>query len=203
MVHRCTWCCAACTIHRTCATPAEPRQAQPVWMSGARPSQQIQHTRLARCPCCRCVDDRRARKRRSRQRRLRLRRFAPIRPERRNDTESLNMHYCTVGGSSDGAGGGSSEAGRQQLARADRRPVGAREATESGTALRGVSQDRVARGLTITSTSVDPPLSLPQSPSLSLLDAGRSRADFLSGVRVALIGRDRPLLLTYLFAEGT
>ena len=96
MVHRCTWCCAACTIHRTCATPAEPRQAQPVWMSGARPSQQIQHTRLARCPCCRCVDDRRARKRRSRQRRLRLRRFAPIRPERRNDTESLNMHYCTV-----------------------------------------------------------------------------------------------------------
>ena len=107
------------------------------------------------------------------------------------------------GGSSDGAGGGSSEAGRQQLARADRRPVGAREATESGTALRGVSQDRVARGLTITSTSVDPPLSLPQSPSLSLLDAGRSRADFLSGVRVALIGRDRPLLLTYLFAEGT
>ena len=43
-------------------------------------------------------------------------------------------------------------------------PVGAREATESGTALRGVSQDRVARGLTITSTSVDFPLSLPQSP---------------------------------------
>ena len=36
--------------------------------------------------------------------------------------------------------------------------------TESGTALRGVSQNRVARGLTITSTSVDLPLSLPQSP---------------------------------------
>ena len=45
-----------------------------------------------------------------------------------------------------------------------KRPVGAREATESGTALRGVSQNRVARGLTITSTSVDLPLSLPQSP---------------------------------------
>ena len=44
----------------------------------------------------------------------------------------------------------------------------------------------------------------PPSPLLfSLLDAGRSRADFLSGVRVALIGRDRPLLLTYFFAEGT
>ena len=43
----------------------------------------------------------------------------------------------------------------------------------------------------------------PNPPSLSLLDAGRSRADFLSGVRVALIGRDRPLLLTYFFSEGT
>ena len=43
----------------------------------------------------------------------------------------------------------------------------------------------------------------PPSPSLSLLDAGRSRADFLSGVRAALIGRDRPLLLTYFFSEGT
>ena len=112
----------------------------------------------------------------------------------------------------DGAGGGSSDAGRalegddgveQGASMAAHGPVGAREATESGTALRGVSQDRVARGLTITSTSVDPPLSLPQSPSLSLLDAGRSRADFLSGVRVALIGRDRPLLLTYFFSEGT
>ena len=54
-----------------------------------------------------------------------------------------------------------------------------------------------------SSTSVDLPLSLPLPPSLSLLDAGRSRADFLFVVRVALIGRDRPLLLTYLFAEGT
>ena len=113
----------------------------------------------------------------------------------------------------DGAGGGSSDAGRalegddgveQGASMAAHGPVGAREATESGTALRGVSQNRVARGLTITSTSVDLPLSLPQSPlTLSLLDAGRSRADFLFGVRVALIGRDRPLLLTYFFSEGT
>ena len=59
-------------------------------------------------------------------------------------------------------------------------------------------------GLLTTSTSVDLPLSLPFPPlSFSLLDAGRSRADFLSGVRVALIGRDRPLLLTYFSSEGT
>ena len=59
-------------------------------------------------------------------------------------------------------------------------------------------------GLLTTSTSVKLPLSLPFPPlSLSLLDAGRSRADFLFGVRVALIGRDRPLLLTYFFSEGT
>ena len=49
------------------------------------------------------------------------------------------------------------------------------------------------------SPAFSPPIPL----SFSLLDAGRSRADFLSGVRVALIGRDRPLLLTYFFAEGT
>ena len=48
-----------------------------------------------------------------------------------------------------------------------------------------------------------PAFSPPSPLILSLLDAGRSRADFLSGVRVALIGRDRPLLLTYFFAEGT
>ena len=48
-----------------------------------------------------------------------------------------------------------------------------------------------------------PAFSPPSPLLLSLLDAGRSRADFLSGVRVALIGRDRPLLLTYFFAEGT
>ena len=58
-------------------------------------------------------------------------------------------------------------------------------------------------GLLTTSTSVDLPLSLPFPPPLTLLDAGRSRADFLFGVRVALIGRDRPLLLTYFFSEGT
>ena len=59
-------------------------------------------------------------------------------------------------------------------------------------------------GLLTTNTSVKLPLSLPFPPlSLSLLDAGRSRADFLFGVRVALIGRDRPLLLTYFFSEGT
>ena len=53
-------------------------------------------------------------------------------------------------------------------------------------------------------SSVDLLLSLPLPPlSFSLLDAGRSRADFLFGVRVALIGRDRPLLLTYFFSEGT
>ena len=48
-----------------------------------------------------------------------------------------------------------------------------------------------------------PAFSPPSPLLLSLLDAGRSLADFLSGVRVALIGRDRPLLLTYFFAEGT
>ena len=45
-----------------------------------------------------------------------------------------------------------------------------------------------------------PAFSPPSPLSLSLLDAGRSCADFLFGVRVALIG---PLLLTYFFSEGT
>ena len=45
----------------------------------------------------------------------------------------------------------------------------------------------------------DPLFLSPNPPSLSLLDAGRSRADFLFVVRVALIGRDRPAS-TYLGA---
>ena len=68
---------------------------------------------------------------------------------------------------------------------------------------RDVNRTQLRAGLQTTSSPVDLPLSLPQPPTLSLLDAGRSRADFLFGVRVALIGRDRPLLLTYFFSEGT
>ena len=61
-------------------------------------------------------------------------------------------------------------------------------------------------GLT-SSSSVDLPLHLPQSPpTLSLLDAGRSRADFLFVVRVALIGlligRDRPSTSHLLLIQG-
>ena len=62
----------------------------------------------------------------------------------------------------DGAGGSSSDAGRalegddgveQGASMAAHGPVGAREATESGTALRGVSQNRVARGLSQVKSS--------------------------------------------------
>ena len=79
-----------------------------------------------------------------------------------------------------------------------------RDAGYSDTALRGVNLDTNARGPADhehlgRSPAFSPPIPL----SLSLLDAGRSRADFLFGVRVALIGRDRPLLLTYFFSEGT
>ena len=47
-----------------------------------------------------------------------------------------------------------------------------------------------------------PPLSLPPSPTLSLPDAGRSRADFLFGVGVALIGRYRPSTSHLLLLRG-
>ena len=52
------------------------------------------------------------------------------------------------------------------------------------------------------SPAFSPPIP-PLSQYLLVLDAGQSRADFLFVVRVALIGRDRPLLLTYFFSEGT
>ena len=52
-------------------------------------------------------------------------------------------------------------------------------------------------------SSRSPAFSLPQStPTLSLLDAGRSRADFLFDVRVALIGRDRPSTSHLLLFRG-
>ena len=73
------------------------------------------------------------------------------------------------------------------------------------TALRDVNLDPNARGpADHEHLGRSPAFSPPPPPSLSLLDAGRwSRADLLFGVRVALIGRDRPLLLTYFFSEGT
>ena len=79
-----------------------------------------------------------------------------------------------------------------------------RDAGGSDTALWDVNLDPNARGPADHEHLGQSPAFSPLSPlSLSLLDAGRSRADFLFGVRVALIGRDRPSLLTYFFSEGT
>ena len=63
-----------------------------------------------------------------------------------------------------------------------------------------ISASEVTRRRPASSSSVNLPLSLPQSPHslrVSVLDAGRSRADFLFVVRVALIGRDRPSISLY------
>ena len=67
---------------------------------------------------------------------------------------------------------------------------------------RDVNRTQLRAGLQTTSSPVYLPLSLPPSPILSLPDAGRSRADFLFGVRVALIGRDRPSTSHLLLLRG-
>ena len=68
-----------------------------------------------------------------------------------------------------------------------------------------ISASEVTRRRPASSSSVNLPLSLPQSPHslrVSVLDAGRSRADFLFVVRVALIGRDRPSTSHLLLLRG-
>ena len=74
-------------------------------------------------------------------------------------------------------------------------PLGCESGPECARATGPADHEHLGR-----SPAFSPPI---PPPSLSLLDAGRSRADFLFVVRVALIGRDRPLLLTYFFSEGT
>ena len=78
-------------------------------------------------------------------------------------------------------------------------------ALPSGEREHGPNCARAFRPRALQSCSLSPAFSppIPHSTILSLPDAGRSRADVLFVVRVALIGRDRPLLLTYFLSEGT
>ena len=78
-----------------------------------------------------------------------------------------------------------------------------RDAGGSDTALWDVNLDPIARGPADHEHLGRSPAFSPLSPlSFSLLDAGRSRADFLFGVRVALIGRDRPSTSHLLLRRG-
>ena len=131
----------------------------------------------------------------------------------------------------DGAGGGSSLQGSTNDRGRRRRRHGLddrRRTTRAGVELSGAREwvprlrlhCAAARALSLalvisasvtlrrpaSSTSVDLSRFLSPNPPLSLYltPAGLvTRADFLFVVRVALIGRDRPLLLTYFFSEGT
>ena len=77
------------------------------------------------------------------------------------------------------------------------------DAGGSDTVLWDVNLNPNARGPADHEHLGQSPAFSPLSPlSLSLLDAGRSRADLLSGVRVALIGRDRPSTSHLLLRRG-